>query len=235
MSDYKPQIPLSDLRYIWSEAAVYAVRTWDGQGNYRQEVRKHFRRYMESAVLSGLQEELSRRAKEIDGLRAQLATAQKWRTRWKAMAHRKRQHHRNALAALGLNITYVRELQQEVKRLDEQVDGLRAQLAAPQAATLSAQSVAVIREAILVRYENSGDAYWPLLDKAKEEFRALTQYPAQKPTHADPDRGTVMPVPIDDIEWIITLHFFQIHRGQNERLDRIIKWLDQVKPLKEDA
>ena len=82
--------------------------------------------------MAALNAVLAEKDATIDGLRAQLATAQKWRTRWKAMAHRKRQHHRNALAALGLNITYVRELQQEVKRLDEQVDGLQAQLATAQ-------------------------------------------------------------------------------------------------------
>jgi hypothetical protein len=40
-------------------------------------------------------------------------------------------------------------------------------------------------------------------------------------------------VPVDDIEWIITRYFFQVERGQDQRLDRIYDWLDQVKPVDE--
>jgi len=43
-----------------------------------------------------------------------------------------------------------------------------------------------------------------------------------------------MDAPVDDIEYIIARYFFQVERGQDERLDRINAWLDRVKPL-EDA
>lgn len=46
---------------------------------------------------------------------------------------------------------------------------------------------------------------------------------------------TDVPVPIDDIEYFMTRYFFQVERGQNERLDRIFEWLNQVKPLVEQT
>lgn len=42
-----------------------------------------------------------------------------------------------------------------------------------------------------------------------------------------------VPVPVDDIEYIIARYFFQVERGQNEHLDRINAWLDKIKPIEE--
>lgn len=39
--------------------------------------------------------------------------------------------------------------------------------------------------------------------------------------------------PIDDILSLIVRQFFQVERGQDERLDRVWAWLDRVRPVEE--
>lgn len=37
--------------------------------------------------------------------------------------------------------------------------------------------------------------------------------------------------PLDDLESVITRYTFQVERGKDEALDRVMAWLDRVKPV----
>jgi len=72
LGDYKPSIALSELRDLWRAAIVHIVYSQqDDIDNWRKEVSKHFRRYVASACVSDMQDELRRRQSTIDQLRAE--------------------------------------------------------------------------------------------------------------------------------------------------------------------
>lgn len=41
-------------------------------------------------------------------------------------------------------------------------------------------------------------------------------------------------VPLDDLESVIARYTFQVERGKDEALDRVMAWLNKVKPLETD-